>query len=137
MSRTITFAMVLAFAAAQMACKKSPHIDGTPHTDEVVAKWKKADLNPTEFKDVDPAAFRAGYCQAGTVSGVDTLVCEYKDDDSLDRGKQGLQGQWAKDGVGTAVAIRSGRTLLGVADRRHADPNGKAIKKLVDVFKQL
>jgi len=114
-----------------------PHVDGTLHTDQVLDAWKSAGLTPEAFTSIDPAAYRAGYCAQGRVGGVDAIVCEYRDDDSLDSAKKLIQDGWSREGVQTAVAMRTKRTLLSVADRARVDPNGKTISKLVETFKKL
>ena len=113
------------------------HVSGTPHTDDVVDAWKSAGLNPAAFAPVDPMTYRAGYCAQGTVGVVDALICEYSDDDSLDRAKKVIQDMWNKEGVHTGVEVRTKRTLIAVADRTKADPNGKTIAKAVETFKKM
>src|SRR5262249_42290188 len=114
-----------------------PHVEGTTHTDQVVDAWKGAGLQPETFTSIDPTAYRAGYCAQGRVSGVDTIICEYRDEGSLDNAKRLIQDEWNREGVRTGVAMRSKRTLLAVADRAKVDPNGKTIAKLVEAFKKL
>src|SRR5689334_21253529 len=114
-----------------------PHVEGTTHTDQVLDAWKGAGLAPETFTSIDPAAYRAGYCAQGKVAGVDTIICEYSDDNSLDSAKKLIQDEWNREGVHTGVAMRSKRTLLAVADRARVDPNGKTIAKLVETFKKL
>src|SRR5215813_8303101 len=123
-----------------LACGKksdSGHVDGTVQTDQVIKAWKKADLNPESFAPADAASFGAAYCSQGRVQGVDAIVCEYRDDASLDRGEKSVLDHWNREGVRTAITGRSGRTLVAVVDRAGADPNGKAIDKLIRTFKSL
>src|SRR5262249_43242227 len=103
------------------------HVGGTPSTDEVVDALKSAGLPIGGFSVVDPLAFHAGYCAQGRVGSIETLICEYRDDVSLDRAKKALQKQWSQENVHTGVAVRAKRTLLAVADRAKTDPNGKTI----------
>src|SRR5262245_26347369 len=113
------------------------HVDGTPHTDDVVSAWKGAGLAAEGFAAVDPSAYRAGYCSQGRLGGIEAIICEYRDDESLDRAKKTIQDQWGKEGVHTGVAVRTKRTLVAVADRAKSDPNGKTISKAVETFKKL
>jgi len=113
------------------------HVDGTPHTDQVVNAWKGAGFPAEGFAAIDPTAYRAGYCSQGRVGGIDALICEYRDDDSIDRARKLIQDEWGKEGVHTGVALRSKRTLVAVADRGRSDPSGKTINKLLDTFKKL
>jgi hypothetical protein len=124
-------------AAAAPGVPERPHVDGTPHTDDVVNAWQKAGLNPAAFTPIDPGTYRAGYCSQGTLGGIDALICEYTDDDALDRAKKLIHDMWNKEGVHTGVEVRTKRTLIAVADRNKADPNGKSIAKAVDTFKKL
>jgi hypothetical protein len=124
-------------AAGKGAPPGHAHVDGTPHTDDVVKAWKGAGLATDAFAQVDPGPYRAGYCSQGRVGGVDALICEYTDDDNLDRAKKMIHDDWGKEGIHTGVAVRSKRTLIAVADRASADPNGKSISKAIETFKKL
>src|SRR5438105_9030574 len=83
-----------ATAGGAPAAPERSHVSGTPHTDDVVDAWKSAGLNPGAFAAVDPMTYRAGYCAQGSLGGVDALICEYADDDSLDRAKKVIQEMW-------------------------------------------
>ena len=113
------------------------HVSGTPHTDAVLEAWSGAGLTAQGFAAVQPAPYGAAYCERGTVSGVDTLVCEYADDGALDRGQQQLKEEWSKAGVKTAVAVRTKHTLLAAVDHERNDPNGKTINQLIQAFRKL
>jgi hypothetical protein len=71
------------------------------------------------------------------VQAIDALVCEYRDQDSLNRGKGELLEQWGREGVNTGVAFQTKLTLLGVLDRGRRDPNGKVVSQVVDAFRKL
>ena len=145
--------VVLALASAAVACSKkegataagaSPaapappqHVDGTPHTDAAIKAWQGAGLSPEGFVAITPAPLGAVYCEQGRVQAMDAMVCEYRDQDSLNRGKSDLLAQWGKEGVNTGVALQSKLTLLGVVDRGRRDPNGKAVSQVVDTFRKL
>jgi hypothetical protein len=113
------------------------HVAGTPHTDDVLDAWKGAGLKPEGFASLQPPPYVAAYCERGTVTGIDTLVCEYADDAALDRGQQQLKDEWTHAGVHTGVAVRTKRTLLSVVDRERHDPNGKTINQLIQAFRKL
>ena len=68
---------------------------------------------------------------------IDTVVCEYRDQDSLSRGKSQLMEQWGREGVNTGVAFQTKLTLLGVLDRGRRDPNGKVTSQVLDAFRKL
>jgi hypothetical protein len=114
-----------------------PHVPGTPHTDDVVKAWQGAGLAADGFVSVDPTAYRAGYCSQGQVAGVETVICEYSDDASLNQAKQQIQDSWKRQALMTGVAVQQKRTLIAVADRAKADPTTKTISKLISTFKQL
>jgi hypothetical protein len=136
-------------AAAAGCSKKAPapgaapgatpaaHVSGTPQTGDVIDAMKSAGLPPEGFASLEPVPFGASYCEQGRVQGVDTLICEYADDGSLDRGKQLVHDEWGRENVQTGVTTTTKRTLLAVADRGHHDPNGKTISQILKVFKKL
>jgi hypothetical protein len=139
-------ALVVAIATAGACSKGKPgaaatpaaaHAPGTPHTDDVLDAWKSAGLKPEGFVALTPAPWVATYCEKGTVSGVDTTVCEYADDAALDRGQQQLKAEWEHAGVHTGVALRTKRTLLSAVDHQLSDPNGKTINQLIQTFRKL
>jgi hypothetical protein len=113
------------------------HVDGTPHTDAVVAAWKSAGLTPTGFAPLVPPPYVGTYCERGTVAGVDATVCEYADDGALDRGQQQVKDEWSRSGVHTGVVVRAKRTLLSAVDHELRDPNGKTINQLIQAFRKL
>jgi hypothetical protein len=113
------------------------HVAGTPHTDKVIDSIKSAGLKPEGFAPLEPVPFGAAYCEQGRVQGIDALVCEYKDDGALDRGRKQLTDQWGREGVRTGVTTHTKRTLMAVVDRGQYDPNGKTINQILEAFKKL
>jgi hypothetical protein len=113
------------------------HVDGTPHTDAAIKAWHGAGLNPEGFTAITPVPFGAVNCEQGRVQTVDALVCEYRDQDSLTRGKTQLLEQWGREGVNTGIAFQTKLTLLGILDRGRRDPNGKVASQVVDAFRKL
>ena len=71
------------------------------------------------------------------MQAIDTLVCEYRDQNALNQGKTQLIAQWEREGVNTGVAYQTKLTLLGVLDRGRRDPNGKIVSQVVDAFRKL
>jgi hypothetical protein len=148
--RQLTIAAIAAVALSA-ACRKQEggaapsgsgpaapqHVDGTPHTDAAIKAWQGAGLNPEGFAQVTPAPYGAAYCEQGRVQAIDALVCEYRDQDALSRGKTQLLEQWGREGVNTGVAFQTKLTLLGVLDRGRRDPNGKVVSQVVDAFRKL
>lgn len=113
------------------------HVDGTPHTDAVENAWRSAGLAPEGFAPLQPVPYGAAYCEEGRVQSIDTLVCEYRDQDALAKGQAGLMSQWGREGGHTGVAYHQKLTLVAVVDRARTDPNGKVIHKVIDAFRKL
>jgi hypothetical protein len=113
------------------------HVPGTPHTDEVLAAFRKAGLLPDGFVASKPVPEAAAYCEHGKVGGVDTTICEYRDDQALDRGVQAVRAEWARVDAHTGVVVRAKRTLLAVVDRERREPSGKTINQMINVFSAL
>jgi hypothetical protein len=146
----LVFALALT-AALAAGCKKNQaaekdkakgmaepaHVAGTPHPDDVVGAWKKDGFDPASFQLTDPGEYKAAYCAEGSVGGVEALICEYADDDSVDRGKQTIQTLWESQGVTTSVVVRTKHTVLALVDRGKADPDGKTISRLVSAFRKM
>jgi hypothetical protein len=136
------FALTLALAALP-ACRKdkaappATHVAGTPHTDEVLAAWRNAGLTPEGFSFAPPPPNTATYCERGKVHGVDTTVCEYADDQALDRGVQQVKQEWARLDVHTGVVLRAKKTTMAVIDRERREPSGKTISQMAMVFVKL
>jgi len=126
-----------ATAGGANAAPAAQHVDGTPHTDAAIKAWQGAGLSPEGFAPVTPVPFGAVNCDQGRVQTVDALVCEYRDQDTLNRGKTQLLEQWGREGVNTGVAFQTKLTLLGVLDRGRRDPNGKVVSQVVDAFRKL
>jgi hypothetical protein len=113
------------------------HVDGTPHADAAIKAWQGAGLSPEGFAPITPVPFGAVACEQGRVQTIDALVCEYRDQGALDRGKTQLLEEWGREGVNTGVAFQTKLTLLGVLDRGRRDPNGKVVSQVVDAFRKL
>ncbi len=148
--QVLTAIALAALAGSSSACSKSSeggasgtatapaaHVSGTPHTDKVIDTLTDAGLHAEGFAPVQPIPFGAGYCEQGRIEGIDTLVCEFADDGGLDQGKKLMQDQWEREGVQTGVASATKRTLLGIVDRGHHDPNGKTISRILSAMKKL
>ena len=143
-NRTLALTLLL---AALPACGKNKsaatsnnttsHVQGTPHTDEVLGAWRNAGLAPEAFASVQPVPYGAAYCEHGTVRGVDTTVCEYASDDALSRGTQLVKQEWARVDAHTGVVLRAKRTSMVVVDRERREPNGKTTSQMAKVFGKL
>lgn len=122
----------LAAAAALPACKKrDPSEVRLKHVnDAFIAAGFKLD----SFQPADGSSFGASACAAGSIDGIDTLVCELPGDPTPPAKKA------AEDWIGQAVTgsvLTRGHTLLAVADRRRVDPNGKTIHKITQTFQKV
>jgi hypothetical protein len=124
-------------AAAPAGAAGAQHVDGTPHADAAIKAWQGAGLGPEGFAAITPVPYGAAYCEQGRVQTIDAVVCEYRDQDTLARGKSAMLDQWGKEGVNTGVAFQTKLTLLGVLDRGRRDPNGKVTSQVIDAFRKL
>ena len=144
MRRTLPALALTLLLATLPACRKdktatapSAHVPGTPHTDEVLNAWRTAGLAPEGFAFAPPPPNTATYCERGMVRGVDTTVCEYADDQALDRGVQQVRDGWNRMDVHTGVVLRAKRTTMVVADRERREPSGKTISQMTKIFGKL
>jgi len=115
----------------------SAHVQGTPHTDEVLNAWRAAGLAPEAFVAVQPPPNSATYCEHGKVHDVDTMVCEYASEDALTRGTQQVKEGWARVDAHTGVVLRTKRTMMVAVDRERREPSGKTISQMAKVFGKL
>jgi hypothetical protein len=106
--------------------------EGGVRLEQVSSAFSAAGFKTDGFQPTDPSRFNAQKCVAGAIDGVDTVVCEYGSPDALALGKKAGE-QWAATAT-TAAILGNGRTLLAVADRAHADPNGKIIHRITQAF---
>lgn len=113
------------------------HVDGTAHTNTVENAWRAAGLAPEGFAPLQPVPYGASYCEQGRVQTIDTLVCEFHDQDALGKGQAALLEQWGREGGHTGVAFHVKLTVVGVVDRARHDPNGKVIHQVIDTFRKL
>ena len=118
---------VLVLGLASMGCGKSGIAD------EVNA-FKGSGQTVSGFADTDPSSFGAKKCQTGTVDRLSVLLCEYASSDSA-AGGQAAAETWGAE-TATVVVLRRGSMLFAVADRDHADPDGKTISALSKVFRR-
>jgi hypothetical protein len=125
-----------AAAAGSAAAAPAPAGRAVP-PDAVIEAFTDAALSPEGFAALDPVPYGATTCKEGRVQTIDTLVCAYRDADSLARGETALLENWGREGGHTGVALHNNLTLLGVFDRARHDPNGKVISKVIATFKKL
>jgi hypothetical protein len=122
---------------APAAAAPAAHVDGTAHTDTVESAWRTAGLAPEGFAPLQPVPYGASYCEEGRVQSIDTMVCEYHDQDALAKGQAGLMEQWGREGGHTGVAYHQKLTMIAVVDRARHDPNGKIIHQVIETFRKL
>jgi hypothetical protein len=117
MKRLILIALVLA------GCSKK---SGPTSVDGVIDAWKKGGLTPSAFTKANTDVGKD--CQSGTINKLDVLVCTFASEKEAKAAEDaGLK--WVGDTTGASRA--QGETLIVVADRHHADPNGKTINQIV------
>ena len=125
--RALQLGAVLALGQLGTGCGKSGI------TDEVTA-FKDRGHMTSGFADLDPSSFGANKCQTGTVDRLSVLLCQYASGDSASGGQTAAEAWGA--GTDTVVVLRRGNVLLAIADRDHADPEGKTISALSKVFRR-
>ena len=118
---------MLALGLAGMGCGKSGIADE-------VSAFKGSGQTVSEFADTEPSGFGAKKCQTGTVDRLSVLLCEYASGDSAAAGQAAAE-TWGAE-TATVVVLRRGSMLFAVADRDHADPDGKTISALSKVFRR-
>jgi hypothetical protein len=123
-------AVVIAAVAAVAGCNDKPGVPGG--RDAVISAWTKAGVTMLAMTPADGAAFGAGNCLAGTAQGLDVTLCSYPDPAAATGAQPaGL----AAVGAATGVSLAEGSLLLVIADRRNADPSGRAIHQLTQIFR--
>ena len=135
--RGLVATLALAVAVGGVACKRRPHVEGTVATETITKAWTAEGFDSTAVVNVEAEPWSAGACYQGIVSGVDVLVCEYPTDEALGRGEQQLNTVWDDESVTTAALAHTtqpSRTILAVADRANADPNGRTLNRLIKIF---
>ncbi len=94
-------------------------------------------VTPADVAFAPPPPNTATYCERGRVAGVDTTVCEYGDDASLERGVAAVKQEWARLDVHTGVVLRAKRTTMVAVDRERREPSGKTISQMAKLFGKL
>jgi hypothetical protein len=102
-----------------------------PGVDALMKSWGDAKLQVSAFAPVDGKAYAGGTCQAGTVSGVDTVLCSYPDAKAA---KAAEAAGLAAIGETTGSSLSRDNLLLVVSDPRKADPSGRTINAVTKSF---
>jgi hypothetical protein len=131
MKKLLFLAMVVMALWAVAGCGKKSEPGSAsglkPVNDALLAAGFKLDT----FQPADPGKFQARSCAAGTLAGVETVVCEYAQPEA-ELGRKAGEA-WVAQAVTGAVLV-NGHTLLAVADRAHVDPNGKTIHRITQAY---
>jgi hypothetical protein len=127
--RGVRLAAAIALCAC-VGCKKS---DGAVHLKQVNDALIGAGFKLDNFRPAEPSRFSAQSCAAGTIEGVDALVCEYNSPQAQTLGKKAAEDWIAQATTGTV--LQNGMTLIALADRGRADPNGKTIHKITKTYR--
>ena len=94
--------------------------------DAVVDAWKAGGLQPSAFA---PATVPVGPdCKAGTVNGVDALICAFPTPDAA---KAAETAAYTWVGAATGMVQIRGSLVIAAADRRKADPSGRTINQVM------
>ena len=115
---------ILLAALLAAACSKSD--SAATARDKVLDAWKAEKLAPSAFAAATVAVGKD--CQAGTVEGIDALVCNFA---SPAEAKAAEDAGLAWVGPTTGASQAHGAALVVLADRKKADPNGRTINRLM------
>lgn len=126
-------ALLACVALACFGCKKP--VEGGVHLEDVQSTFEKADWKRAPFAAADAGKFSAQKCVSSTIEGVDVLLCEFGSEEAKQRGKRAVEA-WVAEAV-TGAALDNGRTVLGLADRSRADPNGKIIHQVTKAYRAI
>ena len=123
--------VVLGSVIAMLACVGCDSKDaGTASRDAMMKAWNQAGLTSSSFQRVE--VFGSEECTQGTINGVSTTLCAYADETQAQAAQpKGLESV----GDDTGTALVNGATLLVVADRASADPQGRVINRITKIFR--
>jgi hypothetical protein len=121
----------LIFLALLAGCGKKP-TDGGVRLKQVNDALTSAGFKLDAFQTADPGKFSAQKCAQGQLDGVDAMTCEYGSAEAVALGKKAGE-EWIGSAP-TGAALANGNTVLALADRAHADPNGKTIHKITQAY---
>ena len=127
----LLWAMALFATAATAACHKDAGPGGV-RLKQVHDGLNSAGFKTDDFKKTDSSHFSAQNCEAGALSGLDTVICEFGSPEAVMLGKKAGEA-WVAQAT-TGVVLANGNTLLYLADRGKADPNGQTIHKITKAY---
>jgi len=109
-----------------VACGKAEPPAGASGRDSIVEGWKEKGLKPSAMTKAEVSVGKD--CQTGTVDGIDVLLCVFPTEAEAKAAEDaGLA--WVGDTTGASQA--KGSILVVIADRKKADPSGRAINKMM------
>ncbi|HUQ07754.1 MAG TPA: hypothetical protein VM261_34910 [Kofleriaceae bacterium] len=136
MTRALGVLLLLVLAACDEDKAQAKGSGPPPNDDALIAAWKKAGLEVSPFTDADAAPYSAQSCRAGTVGGVDVVVCSYDTGEDASAAQDPALALLEKSGATTASALARGKKLLVVTDKRKADPTGRSINAITGAFRK-
>jgi hypothetical protein len=113
-------------------CNKKPEGPSQLRLKDATRALEKAGFKTDALQSADPAKFSAQKCVQGQFDGVDTVLCEYGSAEAASQG-QNAGEDWAAQAT-TGLVLINGFSVLAVADRGRADPDGKRIQKIAKAF---
>lgn len=134
--RVATIATVAAIATGALGSLGgcSGKSDGKLRLAGARSALEKADVKADAWKTTDATKLAAQKCEQAQPGGVDAILCEYGSAEAVALGKK-AGDEWVGQAV-TGVVLVNGNTVLALADRNRADPNGKTIHKLSQAFQK-
>jgi hypothetical protein len=128
---SLRHALPIVLVCALTGCHKKPTAGGV-RLKQVNDALTSAGYKVDAFQPSDPSRFSAQTCAAGTLGGVDAVVCEFGNAEAVALGKKAAEG-WVAHAV-TGVVLANGNTLLALADRNRTDPSGKEMHKVAQAY---
>lgn len=132
MTKTTGFLAFSLLSCVTFAACEKPASD--PLQDERQS-LENAGFKPEGLVSMDATSLKAGSCQTGTIAKLAALLCEYPSADATAAGKEGAEA-WIGSAV-TGVVLTRDQYLLALSDSSSADPNGKTIAAISDVFQKV
>jgi hypothetical protein len=129
----IVLSIALAAACAALAACDKGGAGGAAAggANAVVDAWKQAGLTVSAMT-ADQSGAIGKDCTAGTVSGVDVVLCKFATTDEA-KAAEAKGYEWV--GATTGTALAHANMLVVVADRRKADPTGRTINTITKTFR--
>ena len=126
--------LVAAVAVALAGCGKKA-TEATPHLKAIDQALRSAGFKLDTFAATSGGRFAATTCASGTLDGVEAVLCDFGDASASQAAKTAAEDWIATAETGTVLT--RAHTMLALADRHKADPNGKVIHRATKAYATL